>query len=50
MNILNALEEDPQTNATINLLGEEEWKRRDDAGIEVVRRADESAAEVMVPE
>ena len=24
---------DPQTNATINLLGEEEWKKRDDAGL-----------------
>lgn len=23
---------DPQTNATINLLGEQEWKKRDDAG------------------
>jgi chromosome partitioning protein len=24
---------DPQTNATINLIGEEEWKRRDEAGL-----------------
>src|SRR6266481_4613837 len=24
---------DPQTNATINLIGEDEWKKRDDAGL-----------------
>jgi len=32
---------DPQTNASINLLGEEEWKRRDDEGLTLVQLFDD---------